>query len=165
MIAKMFCDSFDFVSFEEDKKNKSLRTDGKISKSKVTCLLPETLMNKSGNAVKKIITSKKKAGQMIVIHDDVDIPIGKFKISYGKGAAGHKGVESVMRAVGTKDFFRVRIGITQTTPKGKLKKPKGEKMLDYLMAKFKPAEKAGLKRLSKKIIPEMETIILGKRTR
>ena len=102
---------------------------------------------------------------MIVIQDEVDIPFGKFKISFGKGAAGHKGVESVMRAVKTNDFFRVRVGITPTTPKGKLKKPKGDKMLDYLMAKFKPAEKASLKRLSKKIVPEIEKIILGKRIR
>ncbi len=159
MVVEAFAKANKFDDFEEDKKTLSLRTEGKIGKEKITCLLPETFMNKSGSALKKIITSKKGARKLIVAHDDVDLAFGKFKISFGKGSAGHKGVESVMRAVKTKDFYRVRVGISPASPKGKLKKPKGEKMLDFLMAKFKPAEEKILKKTIKKIVPEIEKMI------
>ena len=52
-----------------------------------------------------------KPEDLIVIHDESDLPLGTYKISYGKNSAGHKGVQSVMDALGTKDFTRIRIGI------------------------------------------------------
>jgi len=164
MVVEAFCRAQKFDDFGEDKKTQSLKTEGKISKEKITCLLPETFMNKSGSALKKIITSKKGAGKMIVVHDDVDLALGKFKVSFGKGSAGHKGVESVMRAVKTKDFCRVRIGISPSTPKGSLKKPKGEKMMDFIVGKFKPAEEKILQKTIKGIVPEIEKIISRCRT-
>ena len=72
----------------------------------------DAFMNESGKAVKGLIQkSKVKSQNLIVAHDDIDIPIGEFKIQKGRGAAGHKGVQSVIDALGTKDFWRVRIGI------------------------------------------------------
>lgn len=158
MAVKSFCKARKFEEFSEDKKTNSLKTEWKIGKEKITCLLPQTFMNKSGSALKKIITSKKKAGKLIVVHDDIDLPLGKFKTSFNKGSAGHKGVESIMRAMKTREFFRVRIGISPATPKGKIKKLKGEKVLDFLMGKFKPKETIILKKTIKKIIPELENI-------
>ena len=93
-------------------------------KEKVQIILPETFMNKSGNALKNIITSAKKAESLIVVHDDIDLPLGKIKISFGKNSGGHKGVESVIKAVKTINFTRVRIGISSTNAKGS-----GEKAL------------------------------------
>ena len=80
-------------------------------------------MNKSGNALKNIITSAKKAESLVVVHDDIDLPLGKIKISFGKSSGGHKGVESVIKAVKTINFTRVRIGISATNAKGVVKKP------------------------------------------
>ena len=98
-------------------------------------------MNKSGLAVKPIITSKKKAEALIVIHDDLDLPIGKFKISFNKSSGGHRGVESIIKAIKTEAFTRVRIGISPATPSGKLKKPKGEKDVgDFILGEFKKAK-------------------------
>ena len=91
-------------------------------KGKVQIILPETFMNKSGNALKNIITSVKKAESLIVVHDDIDLPLGKIKISFGKNSGGHKGVESVIKAVKTINFTRVRIGISSTNAKGVVKK-------------------------------------------
>jgi len=166
IVALAFCKARKFDDFKEDKKTQSLKTEGKIGKEKIVCLLPETFMNKSGSALKKIITSKKAAGKLIVCHDDIDLPLGKFKISFGKGSAGHKGVESVMRAVKTKDFWRVRVGISPSTPKGNLpagkagiKKPKGEKVLDFLMGKFKKSEMKALEKVTEKVIVELEKVI------
>jgi len=159
LAVEAFCEKNKFNGFSEDKKNNTLKTEGGVGKKKVICLLPETFMNKSGSALKKIITSKKKAEKIILVHDDVDLALGKIKISFGKGSAGHKGVESIMRAIKTKDFWRVRMGISPATPKGKLKKPKGEKMLDFLTKKFKPSEMAVLKKTIKKVVEEIERII------
>ncbi|MBU1091858.1 aminoacyl-tRNA hydrolase [Patescibacteria group bacterium] len=172
IVLEFFCKAQKFDDFEKDKKTISLKTEGGVGKEKVICLLPETFMNKSGTSLKKIVTSKKKARldsrkarqaeKLVVVHDDIDIPLGKWKVSFGKGSAGHKGVESVMRAVKTKDFFRIRVGISPATPGGKIKKPRGDKVLDFLMGKFKPKELDVLKETSKKITTEIEKIILSR---
>ncbi|KKS16044.1 MAG: Peptidyl-tRNA hydrolase [Parcubacteria group bacterium GW2011_GWB1_41_6] len=78
-----------------DKKLNALISPGIIKKNKVLLVWPETFMNKSGLALKKIIVSKKKAADLIIVHDDLDLPLGKFKISFGKNSGGHKGVESI----------------------------------------------------------------------
>ena len=104
-----------------DKKLNALVGKGEIGGEKVQIILPETFMNKSGNALKNIITSAKKAENLIVVHDDIDLPLGKIKISFGKSSGGHKGVESVIKAVKTINFTRVRIGISATNAKGAVK--------------------------------------------
>ncbi|MDP6388027.1 MAG: aminoacyl-tRNA hydrolase [Candidatus Pacebacteria bacterium] len=136
----------------------------KIGKEKIQLLLPQTFMNKSGTPLKKLITSKKKAGNLIVIYDDLDMPLGKFKISFGRGSGGHKGMESVIRAVGTKDFIRIRVGITPATPLGKIKKPAGEKkIVDFILGNFSKKELDTLERIFRKISDAIETIVvLGK---
>lgn len=144
---------------EFDKKLNALVSEDKIGKEKFQIILPETFMNKSGNALKNIITSAKKAESLIVVHDDVDLPLGKIKISFGKSSGGHKGVESVIKAVKTINFTRVRIGISSANAKGAVKKPSGEKFLDYIIGKFKPAELAEMKKTAKKTANAIETIV------
>ena len=115
-------------------------------------ITPDTFMNKSGEAVKPLIKSAKQAEKIIVIHDDLDVPFGTFKISFNKSSGGHKGVESIIRAVKTQAFTRIRMGISPTTASGKLKKPKGEEDVErHILGKFKPAELAVLQKLHKKI--------------
>lgn len=73
---------------------------------------PESMMNNSGESVQKILKKLKgKMDDLIVVHDDIDIAVGNFKIQRGRSAAGHKGVQSIFSALGTQDFWRVRIGI------------------------------------------------------
>lgn len=120
-------------------------------------IFPDTFMNQSGLALKPLIKSKKMAERLIVVHDDIDLPLARFKISFGSSSGGHKGVESVIRAVKTKDFIRIRVGTSASTPKGKVKKP--VKVIDFLMGKFRPGELAIIKKLSKKITLAIETII------
>lgn len=143
---------------EVDKKLKALVKEIKIGTEKIMIIFPETYMNKSGNSLKFLITSKKKAESLVVVHDDLDIPIGKFKISFGKNSGGHKGVESIMRAIKTKDFIRIRVGISGTTPSGKIKKPEAKKVLNYIIGKFSPKELEIIKKISKKIAQSIEMI-------
>ena len=72
-------------------------------------------MNNSGEAAEKALKFfNLSPSDLIVIHDESDLPIGTFRIQTGRGAAGHHGIESVQNALGTKEFTRVRIGIRKT---------------------------------------------------
>jgi len=83
-----------------------------IDKEKTILVKPQTFMNNSGQAVKAIIEYYKiKPEEIIVIHDDLDIPLGEYKISKNKNSGGHKGVQSIIDYLGTNDFTRIRIGI------------------------------------------------------
>ena len=144
---------------EFDKKLKALVAKGEIGKSKFQIILPETFMNKSGDSLKPLALSAKKAENLIVVHDDIDLPLGKVKISFGKNSGGHKGVESVIKAVKTINFTRVRIGISSTTTQTVVKKPSGDKFLDYIVGKFKPVEMAEIKKAAKKAAEALKVIV------
>lgn len=78
----------------------------------VILVKPQTFMNESGRAVKRLVKSYKlEVESLLVIHDDIDLPLGRIRISKGSGSAGHKGVESIIEKLGTKNFIRIRIGI------------------------------------------------------
>ena len=150
--AEYFAEKNGFDDFNLDKKAGALTAEGKMGKSKILIALPETFMNKSGNAADKLIRGKKELPELVVLHDDLDIPLGRFKISYGKNSGGHKGVESIMRALKTKNFVRVRVGIS---PKHK---PGQKEILKFIIGKFKPAEYEILKKVFKKISEALEVM-------
>ena len=142
-----------------DKKLKALVAKGEIGGEKFQIILPETFMNKSGESLKPLALSAKKAENLVVVHDDIDLPLGKVKISFGKNSGGHKGVESVIKAVKTINFTRVRIGISATNAKGIVKKPSGDKFLDYIVGKFKPVEMVEMKKAAKKSAEALRVIV------
>jgi len=73
---------------------------------------PATFMNESGKAVRSLTKRHAlKTDNLIVVHDDLDIPLGEIRIAKDRGSAGHKGVDSIIRELGTKNFVRFRIGI------------------------------------------------------
>ena len=83
---------------------------------KAVLLLPETFMNNSGKATGPATKFFKiKPAHIIVLHDDSDIELGKYKISFDRSSAGHKGVESIIKELKTKNFWRLRIGIRETS--------------------------------------------------
>ena len=129
-------------------------------KSPVTLVLPDTFMNNSGKSIKPLITSVKSAEKLVVVYDDLDMPFGSSKISFNKSSGGHRGLESIIKAIKTEKFARVRVGISPKTPTGKLKKPSGEDaVMKVIMGKFKPEEILVLKKLSKKISEALETFV------
>ncbi len=160
IMAEFFCKKEKFLEFEFDKKLKALKAGGKVGEEKTEVMLPEIFMNKSGISLKPIITNKKKAQFLIVIYDDLDLALGTFKISFNRGSGGHRGVESIIRALKTKEFVRVRMGISPATTSGKIKKPQGEKMVnDFIIGDFKSKELEVIKKVSKKINEALEMII------
>ena len=139
---------------------KRLEKEGKGSLAKkIKFLAPDTFMNLSGKAVAPFIKTKKDLENLIVIYDDVDLPIGKIKISFNRSSGGHNGLGSIIKAVKSQEFLRIRIGISPATPSGKIRKPQGEKvMLNFLLGEFKKSELETLKKLGKITSEAVETI-------
>ncbi len=119
---------------------------------KFVLITPDTFMNNSGKAVKPHIKSVKAAAQLAVLHDDLDLPLGTVKISFGRGSAGHKGVESIEKAIKTKNYVRFRIGISAEKKGGAVKKPD-------VLGKFKPSEEAELKKAKKSVKEGLEILM------
>lgn len=151
---------FDFPEFAYNKRFDALVSEGKIGKEKVLLVEPETFMNKSGLSVKPLITSLKKAEQLLVIYDDFHIPMGTLKMSYNRSSGGHNGLESIIKQIKTESFTRIRVGICPTTPSGKLKTPHGEGDVEKLiLGEFKSSDLEVLKKISKKVIEVTEVFI------
>lgn len=81
-------------------------------------VIPDSFMNESGPAVKEALRYFKAIPRtLLLVHDDTDLPLGTFRFSFGSSAAGHKGVQSVIETLHTKDFWRLRIGTRKETSK------------------------------------------------
>ena len=146
-----------FPDFVLKKNAQSLLSEGIIDGSKVQLVLPEVYMNLSGKVIPSFVKSKTAARRLLIIRDELDMPLGTMKMTYGRGSGGHKGAESIMRALKTKDFAQIKIGISGTTLKGKLKKPADEeKVIKHVIGKFKAEEELKLKKKFDKITLAVE---------
>ncbi len=161
MALEYFAQANDFGDFREDKKMKAHVASGMVGKTAVVLVAPDTFMNKSGSALTKYVKSVKAAERMVVVYDDLDLPLGKMKLSFNRGSGGHKGVESIQRAVKTKKFTRVRIGVSPRAAGGALRKPSGEKeIVNFILTKFRANELAELKIVFKKVAQALEAAVL-----
>ena len=113
-------------------------------------------MNNSGPAIKKAIGSAKG---LVVVHDELDLPLGKVKVSFGSSAGGHNGVKSIEKALKTRDYVRVRVGISPSTSSGRLRRPDPEKIVDFVLSKFRASEVEKLKKVKKIVQEALELII------
>lgn len=131
--------------WDEDGKNKSLTKKITIAGEPVLLVKPTTFMNNSGRAVAHVSNYYKiKPEDIIVIHDDIDIPLGKEKIRFGGGGGGHHGVESIIEMLGTDKFLRVRLGIGSSE---RTEKPRKNHIYieDYVLSRFPAQEKGKVK--------------------
>jgi len=135
------------------------KLDKENAKQKIKFLTPDTFMNNSGKAVAPLIKTKKDLKDLVVIYDDIDLPLGKMKISFNRSSGGHNGLESIIKALKSQEFLRIRIGLSPATPKGVVKKPKGEKaVIKFILGEYKKSEMETLKKLSKKVAEAVEMI-------
>ncbi|PYX39338.1 MAG: aminoacyl-tRNA hydrolase [Acidobacteria bacterium] len=108
-----------------------------IGAEQVLLAKPETYMNLSGIAVRELLTKHElnPATDVVVIYDELDLPLGTIRIRQRGSSAGHNGMESVIGALGTQEFLRIRLGVT----------PDGKKVLEGARYLLKPLRKAQLK--------------------
>lgn len=161
MVLDVFRRSAHFPEWKLDSKIKAFTSSGTLGKETALLVLPETFMNKSGEAVRRMTglkfrsaDKKKEIANLAVIHDDLDIPFGFYKISFNKSSGGHKGVESIIRALKTQAFVRVRVGIS---PK---KKPQGEVTVEkHILGNFTSDQLDTLRALSKRIAEALLSLV------
>ena len=117
-------------------------------------------MNLSGRAIRQVMAWHKWPPESIlVIYDDAALPLGRLRFREKGSAGGHNGVKSIEKALKTKEYVRVRIGISGATPSGKLKRPAPEKLADFVLAKFRPPEQEKLKKAKKTVAEALELIL------
>ncbi len=162
IMAEYIAKAYDFSEWKHDKKLNALVSKGEIEEEKVQLVNPETFMNKSGASLAPLISSVKKAEKLIVIYDDLDLPLGTVRMSFNRGSGGHRGLESIAKSIKTTAFIRIRVGIAPTTPSGKTKKPSGEAAVEkHILGEFKKAEQDILKKEGKKVV-EILPILFSK---
>jgi len=136
--------------FKFSKKLKAEISERILDNQKIVLAKPQTFMNLSGKAVKSLIINYHLSLiNLWVIHDDTDLPLGKIRIAKNRGAAGHKGVESIVKVINSKNFVRFRIGILPKT--GKPKNPE-----NFVLQKFNKDEEKTVKEVIKKTAEAIE---------
>lgn len=145
--------------FDLDKKSNSELSEVKINGKKVLLVKPQMFVNRSGEVVKKLVAKSKGIADLIVIHDDLDIPFGKIKLSFGRSSAGHKGVESIIKALKTDKFHRIRFGTFNSQlikiRRIKDKRKRLSQMNKFVISPFGPGEKPKLNKLIKEAVEKL----------
>jgi PTH1 family peptidyl-tRNA hydrolase len=148
-----------FSKLVQSSKYTGLIAQGVISGTNVGFLFPTTYMNSAGTSVMKYLKDTGGPSTLIVVHDEIDIPFGDVKVSYDRGSGGHNGVKSVIDAVGSKQFVRIRVGIGQKNIFGVLKRPQGDALSTYVLGVFKNAEVSQLPLIAKRADTLLELIV------
>jgi len=131
-------------TFSHDKKYKAELFQAELDGQKVVFLKPQTFMNLSGESIWAIAHFYKISPEnILVIHDEIDLPTGKIQLKYGWSSAGHNGLKSTIEKLWIKDFWRLRIGVDRPATK--------EEVVDYVLGTFTPHDK--------KLLAEQEAAI------
>ena len=130
---------------------------GEVAESKLIVARPQTGMNLSGQSVNRLVKRFKiNLDELIVIHDDLDLSLGKIRISQGSSAGGHKGVDSIITHLRSMDFLRIRVGIGRPAIVEGSVKDKEAEIIDYVLSDFTSDEK----KVITQVIPKVSEAIL-----
>lgn len=115
---------FSSSAWRENKYGNCMETQSEIAGVPVTVIKPLTFMNNSGNSVDFYVKKNSITPEhIIVIYDDLDFPIGNVKISFDRGSGGHNGIKSLEEHLKSREFIRIRVGISRMLENGQLVKP------------------------------------------
>lgn len=164
-------------SFKYDKILNARKIKGSICDKEVLLLVPETYMNESGKSLVPLIFGttlgqrigaklkskaelEKVTENIIVIQDDIDLPLGQVRVFFKRGTGGHKGIESINKSIKTDAYIRIKIGVAQVTPTGEMKKNfAGENVVDFVLGKFQTHELQVIEKSFAKVFEIVKTII------
>jgi peptidyl-tRNA hydrolase, PTH1 family len=144
----------------ESKKAHARTGEGEVGGEKVIIAKPFTFMNKSGNSVKELMRKYDlKPEDLIVVHDDMDLPLGKIRIRVGGSSAGHKGINSIIADIGTPEFTRIRVGIGHPEVPQEERGSGAPKVIDYVLNGFSGEEKQLMNRVIDRVNEALDYII------
>ncbi len=137
-----------------DRKQGQARTGrGKVAGNDVVLAKPQTYVNQSGESVSRLVKRFNiSLDDLIVIHDDLDLPLGKIRISHGSSSGGHKGINSIINYLGSQDFTRIRIGIGRPDEA----EVSEDDIIAYVLSDFTPEQRKAIA----PIIPKVTEAIL-----
>ncbi len=115
---------------------------GEVDGGGIVLARPQTFMNLSGPPVGCLLKKYRLSLEnLIVIHDDLDLPLGKIRLRQGGSSGGHNGVDSIISALGSRDFIRIRVGIGRPEPAADAAEPSDADIIGYVLGDFTSEEK------------------------
>ena len=102
-----------------------------LQETEIYLIKPTTFMNNSGKSLKQFQSKLGKSIQFLIIYDDLDLPVGKIRLRKNGSAGGHNGIKSIITELGSNEFSRIRLGISQD---------RNENTINYVLGKFRPQE-------------------------
>ncbi len=140
------------VKFDQKKGLARIGT-GRVAANEVVLAKPQTYMNSSGESVSRLVKKfNVSLNDLLIIHDDLDLPLAKIRLSFGSSSGGHKGINSIITELGSQDFTRIRIGIGRPE-KAEISE---DEIIAYVLSDFTPEEKKAIT----KIVPRVSEAIL-----
>jgi len=141
-----------------DKKQGQARIgSGEVAGNDLIIAKPQTYMNLSGQSVSRLIKKfNVSLDNLLIIHDDLDLPLGKIRIRQGGSSGGHKGIDSIISKLGSQDFLRVRVGTGRPTPSEGSAEISEADIIAYVLSDFTTDEKQTVT----KVIPRVSEAIL-----
>jgi len=138
-----------------DKKQAQARTgSGEVAGNRIIIAKPQTYMNLSGQSVSLLVKKFNiDLDNLVVIHDDLDLPLGRIRIRQGSSSGGHKGIASIISHLGSQDFLRIRIGIGRPS----ITEISEGDIVAYVLSDFTPEEEQVISQL----IPKVSEAILS----
>jgi len=128
--------------------------DGRIAGRRSLLALPQTFMNRSGEPVRRLLSfSGVDPGSLVVVHDDMDLPLGRLRLRRGGGAGGHRGVASILQHLDGSEFVRLRIGVGRP--------PAGVPAEAYVLQEFAAGERETLRESVVRGVAAIETLLAG----
>jgi PTH1 family peptidyl-tRNA hydrolase len=125
---------------------------GRCGNQDLMVLLPQAFMNRSGSSVGSVVKAQQvKTEDLVVIHDEIDLPFGTLRIKSGGGHGGHNGLRDIRSVLGTGDFFRLRVGVGRP--------PAGGDVARYVLREFSPTEKKQLDDLLLLAVQALEMLL------
>jgi PTH1 family peptidyl-tRNA hydrolase len=119
---------------------------GEIEGDSVLLAKPQAYMNCSGHSVSRLVNKFKiNINDLIIIHDDLDLPLGRIRIRRGGGSGGHKGINSIISELGSRDFIRIRFGIGRPLSDEGIVLTDEADIVDFVLSDFTPDEQKSIK--------------------